>query len=81
MAAVEADLVDVRTDLSTARTARATADRRATRIVSAVQAQLDELVTTLNEQVQEATDAVGEEARKASAGESSSNLNKRPRGA
>ena len=79
LTAAETDLAGVRTELATARTARAAADRRATRIVSAVQAQLGELVTTLGDQVQEAADAVGEEARKAASGESSSNSNKRAR--
>ena len=81
LTAVESDLTAARADLATARTARAAADRRATRIVSAVQSQLGELVTTLSDQVQTAADEVAEEARKAAAGESSSNSNKRPRGA
>ena len=81
LADVEADLTGVRTELAAARTARASADRRATRIVAAVQAQLGELVTTLGERVQEAADEVSEEARKAAAGESSTNPHKRLRGA
>ena len=81
LTSAESDLASVRTELATARAARAAADRRATRVFSAVQSQLGELVTAMNEEVQAAADAVGEEARKAFAGEGSSNPNKRARGA
>ena len=80
LTSAEEDLASVRADLAAARTARAAADRRATRILSAVQSQLGTLVTDLGTQVQEAADAVGAEARNAANDEgSSSNANKRRR--